>query len=167
MMKKTLTALAIFMMIFNVQAQDTEEKDAGKDKMARMMELMAKEIAIEVDTTLYKSAGANTFVSEDPKSVIMAMMIPDSYENSKKKMTDNADVRFQITDKGETELNGVKVLYMKGISEAEGSTLDNEIYCMAVDDDTCLMFIGMVDQNADKKYAEAIEKAKNSVIKAK
>jgi len=27
------------------------------------------------------------------------------------------------------------------------------------------MFIGMVDKTADAKYAEAIEKAKNSVIK--
>ena len=56
-------------------------------------------------------------------------------------------------------------LSKQGTTEAEGSDLNVEMYCMGIDDETSLMFIGMVDKTADAKYAEAIEKAKNSVIK--
>lgn len=169
-MKKLLLALLVFTMGANLYAQDTpttEDPAADQAKMARMMELMGQKIDMEVDTELFTSVSTNTYVSENPKAVVMAMMIPDSYENSKKKMDKDAGEKFKITEKGETEINGVKVLYMKGTSEAEGTTLNNTMYCIAVDDETCLMFIGMLDVNADAKYAEAIENTAKSVIKKK
>ena len=131
------------------------------------MELMAQKIEMDVDTELFASVGNNTYVSESPKAVVMAMMVPDNYENSKKKMDKDTGQQFKVIEKGETEINGVKTLFMIGTSEAEGAVLDNMIYCIEVDADTCLMFIGMVDQKADPKYAEAITKTMNSVIKKK
>lgn len=146
------------------EGQVTQE---DQEKMTRMMELMGQKIEMDVDMTLFISVSTNAYVSENPKAVIMAMMVPDSYENSKKKMDSDSVERFTITEKGETEINGLKTLYMEGISEAEGSVLDNTMYCIEVDANTCLMFVGMVDQKADPKFAEAITKALNSVIKKK
>jgi len=146
------------------EGQVTQE---DQEKLARMMELMGQKIDMDVDLTLFTSVSTNTYVSENPKAVIMAMMVPDSYENSKEKMDKDPGERFTITEKGETEINGVKTLYMIGISEAEGSVLDNTVYCIELDEDTCMMFIGMVDQTADPKFAEAITKTMNSIIKKK
>jgi hypothetical protein len=170
-MKKIFLALLVMTIGVNMDAQDqtTTGGDTNEDqgKMARMMELMGQKIEMDVDTSLFLEVSTNTYVSESPKAVIMAMMIPDNYENSKKKMDNDQGDKFNITEKGETEINGVKTLFMKGTSEAEGAILDNMIYCIEVDADTCLMFVGMVDQKADAKYREAITKTMNSVIKKK
>lgn len=172
-MKNILFAVIVCVMAFNLQAQtpettetvDAKTEQENQAKMDRMLELMKKKIEMEVDTKLFVPQGPNSYVSEDPKAVIMAMMVPDSYENAKEKMVNDAGGNMTITEKGEKELNGVTVLFMKGTNEAEGSTLNAEMYCMEIDAETCLMFVGMADVNADAKYSEAITKAVNSVIK--
>ncbi|MBO6607590.1 MAG: hypothetical protein JJ905_05850 [Psychroserpens sp.] len=151
-------------MTLTIQAQDTK---SDEDKMAQYMELMSKKIEMEVDTALFIEATPNTYVSESPKAVIMAMYVPESYENSKKKMNENADPAFQVSDKGETEINGVKVLFMKGTSSAEGVTMESEIYCMEIEDELCMMFLGLTEQGIDAKYVDAVTKAMHSVIKKK
>lgn len=174
-MKKVILAISLCVMALNVQAQETttetpktentQEESEKQNKMQRMMELMSTKIEIDVDTELFTPEGANSYVSENPKAVIMAMLVPDSYENSKRKMENDAGGGMTITEKGEKEVNGVTVLYMNGTTEAEGSTLNSVMYCMEIDAETCLMFVGMADANADPKYAAAIKKATNSVIK--
>lgn len=164
-MKKLILLFALGLMTFTIQAQDTKTSD--ENKMAQYMELMSKKIDMEVDTSLFIEATPNTYVSESPKAVIMAMYVPESYENSRQKMNENVDAAFQVSDKGETEINGVKVLFMKGTSSADGSTMDSVIYCMEVEDELCMMFLGLTEQGIDNKYNEAVNKAMNSVIKKK
>lgn len=159
-MKKILIALCFLCVGFTVQAQETEA-----EKQQRAMELMSKKVDMTVDTELFKSVTPNTFVSESPKAVIMAMMVPETYEGAKAKMEKDMDARFDITDKGEKTINGVKVLFMEGTSEAEGVKLNNIVYCIKHNENTCIMFIGMSETSADQKYVDAIQKAANSVIK--
>ncbi|SDS13390.1 hypothetical protein SAMN04515667_1487 [Formosa sp. Hel1_31_208] len=166
-MKKLLCVFVLFAMTFNLQAQEPKTSEADQERKARTLELMGQKIEIDIDTSLFMEVTVNTYISESPRAVVMAMMVPDSYAVTKQRMNENTDPQFKISEKGETEMNGVNVLYMKGTSMAEGSTLDSEMYCMAIDDETCLMVIGMVEQNADAKYSEAIKKAINSVIKKK
>ncbi|WP_215907121.1 hypothetical protein [Kordia aestuariivivens] len=161
-MKKTLIALCILFIGFNVQAQETE---ADKEKAAKAMEMMSKKVDMDVNEELFMAVTPNTYVSENPKAVIMAMMVPETYEASKEKMNENDTDKFKVTGRGEKEINGVKVLYMEGTSEAEGTTLNNTIYCVKYDEETCIMFIGMVEDGADVKYTDAVAKAANSVIK--
>nr|WP_321227672.1 hypothetical protein [uncultured Psychroserpens sp.] len=164
-MKKLLIALLVFTMGVQMQAQDTAAPEMDEAQMARMMELMAQKIEMDVDTTLFTAVSTNTYVSDNPKAVVMAMMVPETFAKAKEKMATDDTAQFKITDRGEKTINGVNVLFMEGTSEAEGSTLDNAVYCMEIDANTCLMFIGMVDQEADAKYTEAMNKAMNSVIK--
>lgn len=166
-MKNLLFVFALSIMTLTVQAQETETKDPEQEKNTRMLELMTQKIEMDVDTSLFLNASLNTYVSESPKAVIVAMMVPESYETTRQKMNENVDPAFQVSDKGETEINGVKVLFMKGTSAAEGDVLDSQMYCMAVDDETCMMFIGLAEQGIDVKYNEAITKALNSVVKKK
>ncbi len=159
-MKKILIALCILFVGFNVQAQETDA-----EKQARTMELMSKKVEMDIDTELFMNVTTNTYVSESPKVVIMAMMVAETYANSKKKLNEDNSDKFKVTERGEKKINGVNVLYMKGTSEAEGTTLNNTIYCVEYDATTCIMFVGMVEDGADKKYADAIDKAANSIVK--
>ncbi|WP_047547525.1 hypothetical protein [Psychroserpens sp. Hel_I_66] len=164
-MKKLLIALLVFTMGAQMHAQDTEAPEMDEKQMARMMELMGQKIEMDVDDSLFMAVSTNTYVSENPKAVIMAMMVPETYAKAKEKMNTDDSAQFKVSDRGEKTVNGVKVLFMEGTSEAEGSTLNNMVYCMEIDAETCLMFIGMVDETADAKYTEAITKTMNSVIK--
>lgn len=164
-MKNIFIALLVFTMGIQMQAQETAEPEMDEAQMARMMELMGQKIEMDVDTTLFTAVSTNTYVSENPKAVVMAMMVPETYAKAKEKMDADNSTQFKISDKGEKTINGVKVLFMEGTSEAEGSTLNNMVYCMEFDANTCLMFVSMVDQKADAKYTEALTKTMNSVIK--
>jgi hypothetical protein len=163
-MRKTLIALCILFVGFNAQAQGAGT-EADKAKAAKAMEMMSKKVDMDVNEELFTAATTNTYVSESPKAVIMAMIVPETYEASKAKMNENNSDQFKVSDRGEKEVNGVKVLFMEGTSESEGVTLNNTVYCVKYDEETCIMFIGMVEVGADKKYIKAITNAANSVIK--
>lgn len=159
-MKKLVIIALLFLGVF-VNAQETEA-----EKQARGIELMSKKVDMTVDNELFMSVTQNTYVSESPKAVVMGMYVPENYEAAKKKLKENASTQnFEITSSGEKEINGIKVLYMYGNSEAEGVKLNNKVYCYEIDKDTCLMLVGMLEVGADKKYSEAIDSALNSGIK--
>lgn len=164
-MKNKLIALCLLLFSAPLQAQEATEID--KKKEARQKELMMKKVEMDVDEDLFLQVTPNAYVSETPKAVIMAMLIPETYANSKKKMEDEKSPTVKFTAKGEKEVNGVKVYYLEGVTEAEGKTLKNTIYCVEVDAETCLMFIATLEKGADKKYEEAITKAAHSAIKKK
>ena len=158
-MKKLVIIALLFLGVF-VNAQETEA-----EKQARGIELMSKKVDMTVDSELFMSVTQNTYVSESPKAVVMGMYVPENYEAAKKKLKENASTQnFEITSSGEKEINGIKVLYMYGNSEAEGVKLNNKVYCYEIDKDTCLMLVGMLEVGANKKYSEAIDSALNSGI---
>lgn len=160
-MKKTLMALCmLFVAVATVQAQETEA-----EKQKRAMELMSIKVDMKVDEELFMQVTTNTYVSESPKAVIMAMIVPETYENAKAKLEGNMPPDFKVTDKGEKMMNGVKVIYMQGTAEAQGTKVNSTVYCLKRDADTCLMFMGMSEVGADKKYVDAITAAANSVVK--
>lgn len=159
-MKKALIALCVLFIGFNVQAQETEA-----EKQARAMELMSIKIDMTVDTSLFMEVTPNTFVSENPKAVIMAMIVPETYENAKDKLESKLPSEFKVADKGEKTINGIKVIYLEGTSEAQGVTINSTVYCFKRDADTCIMFMGMSEVGADQKYVDAIKVAAKSVVK--
>lgn len=145
---------------FNVQAQETEA-----DKQAKAMELMSIKVDMKVDTELFTEVTPNTYVSESPKAVIMAMIVPETYENAKNKLESNLPPEFVVANKGEKMMNGVNVVFLEGTSKAQGVTINSTVYCFKRDADTCFMFMGMSEVGADQKYVDAIIAAGNSVVK--
>jgi len=145
---------------FNVQAQETQA-----EKQARAMELMSIKVDMKVDTELFTAVTPNTYVSESPKAVIMAMIVPETYEIAKGKLEGNLPPTFNVVDKGEKVMNGIDIVYLTGTSEAEGVTINSTVYCFKRDAETCIMFMGMSEVGADQKYVDAITAAGNSVVK--
>ncbi|WP_420572533.1 hypothetical protein [Kordia sp.] len=159
-MKKALIALCMLFVAFTVQAQETEA-----DKQKRAMELMSIKVDMQVDTELFTQATPNTYVSEDPKAVIMAMIVPETYENAKTKLEGNLPPEFEVSNKGEKTINGIKVIFLEGTSKAQGVSINSTVYCFKRDAETCVMFMGMSEVGADKKYVDAINESAKSAIK--
>ena len=82
-MKKLLFVAALFIGVF-ANAQETEA-----EKQARAMELMSKKVDMTVDEELFNSVAPNTYVSESPTAVVMAMYVPENYEAAKKKLNED------------------------------------------------------------------------------
>lgn len=158
----------IYILCLSLISLTAYSQEVGEDKVtnqARMKELMSKKVDITVDNDIFINVTPNTYVSETPKGVIMAMYIPESYEASKKRMTEEMTEKFRVTDKGEKTINGIKVLYLYGTSNTDGIILNNKIYCMEVDDETCLMVLGMMDESAEKKQHDSVDKILKTAIK--
>lgn len=156
----------LFVAALNVQAQEVKaSQETEAEKQARAMELMAIKIDMEVNKELFMQVTQNTYVSEEPKAVIMAMIVPETYDNAKAKLEGNMPPDFKVTNKGEKMMNGVNVIYMEGTAEAQGTKVNSTIYCLKRDADSCIMFMGMSEVGADKKYTDAIAAAANSVVK--
>ncbi len=163
-MKKLLIALCFLCLGFTAQAQEqTQETEA--EKQARAMELMAIKIDMEIDSTIFTQATPNMYVSETPKAVIMAMVLPETYENGKAKLTSKLPATFKVTQRKEKTINGVNVMHIEGSSEAQGVTVNSTVYFLKCDAETCIMFMGMLEEGADQKYVDAINTAGISVIK--
>jgi hypothetical protein len=161
-MKKTLIALCILFIGFNVQAQD--DSGTGEAKAAKAMEMMHKKIDMDVNEELFMAVSPNIYISDNPKVMIMAMMLPETYEVSREKMEETISDKFIVTAKGVREMNGVMVSFMEGTSGTK-TTLNNVIYYVKYDEESCIMFAGTIEQNADEKYMDAFLNARNSVIK--
>jgi len=141
----------LFVAVFTVQAQDDE--------------LASIKIDMEVDTKLFTKITENTYASDSPKAIVMAMIVPETYEDAKSKLTGSMPPDFKVTDKGEKMMNGIQVLYLEGTAESQGTTANSTVYCFKRDAETCIMFMGMLEVGADKKYEDAIATAANSVVK--
>ncbi|WP_241479997.1 hypothetical protein [Kordia jejudonensis] len=164
-MKKALIALCMLFVALTVQAQEVVSQETEAEKQKKAMELMSIKIDMTIDPNLFMEVTPNTFVSESPKAVIMAMIVPETYQNAKDKLESNLPPEFKVSDKGEKTMNGVNVVYLEGSSKAQGVTINSTVYCLKRDAETCIMFMGMLEDGADKKYADAIKVAANSVVK--
>lgn len=154
--------LVVFTLLFCV-ISNAQETDSAKEN--RTKELMSKKVEMDVDSGLFMAVTQNTFVSESPKAVIMGLYVPETYENIKLEMDTEMSQQFKVVEKGEKTINGVSVLCIVGISEPEGITMNNTVYCYKVDADTCVMLMGIIEEGAENKYKVAINKALNSGVK--
>lgn len=160
-MKKILIALCtLFVAVGTVQAQDDDA-----EKQALAVELASIDLKMEVDTSIFQKASTNMYVSQAPQVMVMGMVVPENYDNAKAKLESNLPPEFNISDKGEKMLNGVKVIFLEGTSKSPQGVINCVVYCMKRDADTCTMFMGMSEKGVDKKYTDAIDEAANSIIK--
>jgi hypothetical protein len=158
-MKKTLIVLCLLLAtVTHIQAQE-----ASKETQQKALEFMTQ-IDMKVDMSLFKEAYKNMYVSDNPKAMIMGIVIPETYEVAKQEIAKKIPPGFELKDSGEKVINGVKIFYTKGIDASRGAKLNTAMYCMKRSDKTSFMFIGVSEIGIDKKYTEAIEVAFNSVI---
>ena len=160
-MKKTLIALCMLFVAFNVQAQ---EADAAEEQ-AIAMELAAIDLGMKVDTELFQQMSTNMYVSQSPKAMAMGLIVPETYENAKGKLETNLPPEFKISKKEEITINGVVAMFVEGTIQSPEGVINCVVYCTKRDADTSIMFMGMTEVGIDKKYEAAINDAVNSLIK--
>lgn len=158
-MKKIILALLVCFVGFSTFAQD------GKEKQAMAMELMKQKVPMQVNMDLFTQITPNTYVSEKPKAVIMAMMVPETLENAEKTMNSSASKDFKVEETGKTTVDGQSALFMKGTSNKDGVTIQANLYALKYKDDVTVMFVGMYEEGASEEYQKAIDIALKSVAK--
>lgn len=111
-------------------------------------------IDINVDKTIFIHQQGDSYFSENEESSFQAKLIPMSYELLKANMNKSND---GILDKGELIIEGIKILYVKKVSEDLNNIII--IYLKESDERSSLSFISFYPKEKENYYRPIIEKA--------
>ncbi len=153
--KKLFFILALFAVSFSAVAQDGEEVVEE-----------APEVVIDMDfnKSLYTNNFGNMYMSETPKAVLMAMVIPQSYESGKTELKKSMEPDLKNFKVQEFTENGVKYFACTGIMNQNNEEVYVEVMVKKVADDSCLMITSMYEVGIKTKYEK---EAKKAILSAK
>ncbi|SEP54734.1 hypothetical protein [Flavobacterium urocaniciphilum] len=153
--KKLLFVLALFTVSFSAVAQDGEEVVEE-----------APEVVIDMDfnKSLYANNFGNMYMSETPKAVLMAMVVPQSYESGKAELKKSMEPDLKNFKVQEFTENGVKYFACTGIMNQNNEEVYVEVMVKKVVDDSCLMVTSMYEVGVKTKYEK---EAKKAILSAK
>lgn len=153
--KKLLLVLALFTVSFSAVAQDGEEVVEE-----------APEVVIDMDfnKSLYSNNFGNMYMSESPKAVLMAMVIPQSYESGKTELKKSMEPDLKNFKVQEFTENGIKYFSCSGIMKQNNEDVFVEVMVKKSVEDSCLMITSMYEVGVKSKYEK---EAKKAIISAK
>lgn len=156
-MKKLLTTKIVGIIILlltsiNSFAQEDETVEELKSQI---------KIDMNFDKTLYPLNEGNMFYSNEPKAVIVAVDIPQKYEDMKNELNNDSDAEdLKDVKKGEFEEAGKKVIYFTGImTDEDGKEVFMEILVKKATESSCIMITSLYDINAKEKFKKEARKA--------
>lgn len=159
-MKKVLTKklfyfLALFTISFTAVAQDDE-----------VVEEMAPEVVIDMDfnKSLYANNFGNMYMSDSPKAVLIAMVIPQSYESGKTELTKAMEPDLKNFKAQEFTENGLKYYSCSGTMMQNSVEVFAEVMIKKTDENSCVMISSMYEIGVKSKYDK---EAKRAIISAK
>jgi len=159
-MKKVLTKklfyfLALFTISFTAVAQDDE-----------VVEEMAPEVVIDMDfnKSLYANNFGNMYMSDSPKAVLIAMVIPQSYESGKTELTKAMEPDLKNFKAQEFTENGLKYYSCSGTMMQNSVEVFAEVMIKKTDENSCVMISSMYEIGVKSKYNK---EAKRAIISAK
>ena len=154
-MKKLFYFLALFVVSFNAVAQD------GDDVVE-----MDQEVVIQMDfnKSLYANNFGNMYMSESPKAVLMAMLIPQNYESGKAELSKAMEPDLKNFKAQEFTEKGLKYYSCTGEMKQEGVDVFVEVMIKKADDNSCVMISSMYEVGAKSKFDK---EAKRAIISAK
>lgn len=162
-MKNVFTLFVSLLSVFYIVAQKPIKESLSKKEKAE--KLLSTKIEIDVNTEMFTPVAINTYVSEKPKGLIMTLIVPESYQKAKETLNNKISEEIVVTEQGEKTVNGITFLYVNGYTESEGKKLSSTIYCVKYNKESCLMFMGMIDEDATTKHKNAIANAAISIVK--
>jgi hypothetical protein len=112
------------------------------------------QITTDVDISVYVIQQGNSYYTKDEKSAIQAEVILMPFETMKNNMQKSSS---DIVDKGEVNIKGVNVLFVKKISKDRANII--LIYCKENDKNSSLSFISFYPKEKENYYKPIIEKA--------
>ncbi len=115
---------------------------------------------MEVDSQLYSTRQGNFYISEKPQVMIMAMLILQSYEKAKEKLSEDVKKKnVVIKDFGEFEANGKKILFKKGEMKEKGQNMLVELYAVESTKENTIFITGVYLPKDKLRFANTIKKA--------
>ncbi len=157
-MKKIIfTSIAIFLFSGIVYCQtDTTQVDPVNE----MTKMLGAKISMEVDSQLYNVIQGNFYISEKSQAMIMAMLIPESYEKSKEKLLEDVKKKnVVIKDAGEFEANGKKIFFKTGEMKEKGENMIVELYAVEATKENTIFITGVYLPKDKKRFANSAKKA--------
>ena len=153
--KKLFYFLALFTVSFTAFAQDDTN-----------VEEMEPEVVIDMDfnKSLYANNFGNMYMSDSPKAVLMAMVIPQSYESGKTELTKAMEPDLKNFKTQEFTENGLKYYSCSGTMMQNNIEVFVEVMIKKVDDNSCVMISSMYEVGVKEKYGK---EAKRAIISAK
>lgn len=153
--KKLFYVLTLFTVSFTAVAQDGEEVAEE-----------APEVVIDMDfnKTLYANNFGNIYMSESPKAVLIAMVVPQSYEELKAELDKDNDTKVTNVKKGEATESGIKYSFFTGFVKEGDAEIFIEAFVKKVDAKSCIMITSMYEVGVKAKYEK---EAKKALISAK
>lgn len=149
--KKLFYVLALFTVSFTAVAQDGEG-----DVMEE-----APEVVIDMDfnKSLYTNNFGNMYMSESPKAVLIAMVIPQSYDELKAELDKSSDAKVKNVKKGEATESGLKFCYFTGTTKEGDDEIFVESLMKKVDANSCIIITSMYQLSVKTKYEKEAKKA--------
>ncbi|PQJ73009.1 hypothetical protein [Polaribacter butkevichii] len=155
-MKNIGLALLLLFFSFNIYSQDKKTKNA-------LFELQKKKVSINIDKDIFTNVYQNMYVSKKPEALVLAVIIPISYDAQKEKVNNKA-IKKEIPFKGEKKLNKENVLVFSGTIIKKGIEFAKHIYYIKQQQNTCIELTTMLAVNAPTKDKNMIKAIVNSVI---
>lgn len=153
--KKLFYFLALFTMSFSFAQEEIVEEIED-----------APEVVIDMDfnKSLYANNFGNMYMSDSPKAVLMAMIIPQSYESGKTELTKAMEPDLKNFKTQEFSMNGLKYYSCTGTMMQSSVEVFVEVMIKKTDDNSCLMISSMYEVGVKEKYGK---EAKRAIISAK
>jgi|ERR1019366_258565 hypothetical protein len=148
-------AILLFSMISFGQT-DSTQVDLGNE----MTKMLNTKISMEVDSQLYKNSQGNFYISEKPQAMIMAMVIPQSYEKAKEKLSEDVKKKnVVIKNAGEFEVNGKKIGFKTGEMKENGENMIIELYVVEATKENTIFITGVYLPTDKLRFANSAKKA--------
>ncbi|WP_158837468.1 hypothetical protein [Polaribacter sp. L3A8] len=156
-MKNIYLILVFLFLSFNNYCQVKEGAD-------NLFELQKKKVAINISKNVFTSVYQNMYVSKKPDALVLAVIIPISYDAQKAKINGGTVVK-EIPFKGEKMINNENVLCFTGTIIKKGIEFKKQVYYIKQHKNTCIELTTMLPLNADTKDKKMMINIVNSVVK--
>ena len=140
----------------------SQEDTAAFDLGAELGKIFSTEVKMDVDLSLYPQQMGNFYISENPVGVLIAMVVPQSFEKAKGDMTDNKEGfgdGSKIKEQGSFMEDGREIAFAKGIAKKDGKKLWMEMYTIQVDENHSLMVLGTCDIKSKNRFTSSFLQA--------
>ncbi len=160
-MKNLLVLGLLVLSMFSFGQTDTSMSEEDSKKMEEGLKMLfASKIEMDIDKSMFTMNEGNMYFTEDQKTGIVAMAVPQSFAKMKENMgKDKKKEGMELVDKGEITINGQNVLFMKNETKKEGQDFIILIYAKEIDAETSMMITSFFEKSKEAAIKPLAEKA--------
>jgi hypothetical protein len=163
MKKIFFLSTALFLLAIAGYSQtDSTETDFEKE----MSKMLTTKIKMEVDSQLYATRQGNFYISEKPQAMIMAVLLPSTFDAAKERLSDEyfKKKKIVVKDAGEFVSNGKKIIFKIGEMKEKGQKMVFELYAVEATEKSTILITGVYLPKDKARFANSTKKAASSAM---